>query len=407
VRLKSVKENILPEKANSYRWVVLIIACFGLFTPSYAQYQLPPLAPQIIADLGLSPTQFTSIFSAPMIPAIFLSLVAGLLADKFGIKWTIGIGLILSAIGAFFRIGAGSYQFLFFSMILAGFGATFLNANGAKIIGSWFPPEKIGSMMGIFLAVSTVAMTAGMGTTAMIPGIRTAYILAAALSIAAAVLWVLLMKKPPETGPVQDTPAIPILTCLKVALKSKSVWFVGFCLMGIMGSFVSISSFLPTALGGRGIDPVSAGIYGSAITVGNFLGCLLVPALAGRLGFNKPFLYLNPIIAGLGVAIGWRAPQGALLAICLCITGIAMGGLMPILMSIPIQLPEIGPLYAGTAGGVTGTLQLIGAVVIPTYVVGPIAGTNMDMFFIVGGACMILVFLFSFGLPELGRKKIH
>ncbi|MDR1901954.1 MAG: MFS transporter [Treponema sp.] len=396
----------MSEKTNGYRWVVLIIACFALFSPSYAQYQLPPLAPQIIADLGLTPSQFTGIFSAPMIPAIFLSLVAGLLADKFGIKLTIGIGLVISAVGAFLRIGSGTYQFLFFSMLVTGFGTAFLNTNGPKIIGSWFPPDKVGGMMGIFLAASTLAMTAGMGTTAMLPGLRTAYIIAAVLTILGAVLWLLLMKKPPETETAQGAAqTIPISACLKVVLKSRTVWFVGICLMGIMASVVIISSFLPTILGGRGIDPVAAGIYGSAVTIGNLLGCIFAPVLAGRLGLNKPFLYLFTIISVVGAAFGWQAPQGALLAICLCITGIAMGGLMPLLMSIPVQLPEIGPLYAGTAGGVACTLQLIGAVVIPTYIAGPIAGANMNMFFIVGGACMIMVFLFTLGLPELGKKR--
>jgi NNP family nitrate/nitrite transporter-like MFS transporter len=132
---------------------------------------------------------------------------------------------------------------------------------------------------------------------------------------------------------------------------------------------------------------------------------LFTPVLARRLGLNKPILYLFALIALAGAAFGWRAPQGVLLVICLGITGIAMSGLMPLLMSMPIQLPEIGPRYAGTAGGVIGTLQRIGAVVIPTYIAGPIAGTNVSMFFIVGGACMIIVFLFSLGLPELGKNR--
>jgi NNP family nitrate/nitrite transporter-like MFS transporter len=82
-----------------------------------------------------------------------------------------------------------------------------------------------------------------------------------------------------------------------------------------------------------------------------------------------------------------------------------MGGLMPLLMSIPVQLPEIGPVYAGTAGGFTGTLQLLGAVVIPTYIAAPIAGNNMRLFFLSGGVCMALVFVLVFFLPEPGKKS--
>jgi NNP family nitrate/nitrite transporter-like MFS transporter len=146
-------------------------------------------------------------------------------------------------------------------------------------------------------------------------------------------------------------------------------------------------------------------MYGTAVTIGNLLGCLFVPVIMGRIGRNKPVIYSLVIISAAGAAFGWQAPQGFLLALALGITGIAMGGLIPILMSIPVQLPEIGPAYAGTAGGVVGTLQVLGAVIIPTYVVGPIAGTNISVFFTAAGVCMIATLLSSLGLPELGRKK--
>jgi NNP family nitrate/nitrite transporter-like MFS transporter len=291
-------------------------------------------------------------------------------------------------------------------MLLTGFGAAFLNTNGAKIFGSWFPPEKIGAKMGIFLGASTLGMTAGMGTTALLGGKNIAFTIAAVLSVVTVVLWLLFIKKPREQEMSGEKPVtVPISECLKKTLKNRTIWFVGICLMFIMGCVVIISSFLPTILAGRGINAVSAGAYGSAITIGNLLGCLFVPIFVGRLGLNKPLIYLLAIISAVGAVFGWQAPQGILLVLSLCITGIAMGGLMPLLMSMPIQLPEIGPVYAGTAGGVIGTLQLLGAVIIPTYVVGPIAGTNINIFFIAGGICMIVVFIFGFGLPELGKKK--
>jgi NNP family nitrate/nitrite transporter-like MFS transporter len=396
--------NYMSSQVNNYRWVILAIACIALFSPTYTQYQLSPLAPQIINDLQLTPGQFTGIFTAPMIPSIFLSLAAGILADKFGIKRVIGIGMLISAAGTCLRIVSRDHLLLFSSMLLTGFGAAFLNANGAKILGSWFPPEKTGSMMGIFLAASTAAMTAGMGTTAMLNGISAAYIIAAVISITAFILWLLFMRNPQKQASAEAV-NIPLAECLKKVLKNKTVWFAGFCLLFIMGAVVILSSFLPAILAERGIDAVSAGMYGTAVTIGNLLGCLLVPAIAGRLGRNKPLFTALALMAAAGAAFGWQSPKGIMLVLALGVTGIAMGGLMPLLMTIPVQLPEIGPAYAGTAGGFTGTLQLLGAVVIPASIAGPIAGTNMARFFVVAGACMMFVLLFGFCLPELGAKK--
>jgi NNP family nitrate/nitrite transporter-like MFS transporter len=394
----------MSDKITNYRWVVLVIACIAIFSPSYTQYQLSPLAPQIISDLGLTPGQFSGIFTAPMIPSIFLSIVAGVLADKFGIKRVIGIGMLMSAIGACLRIVSKDHPLLFSSMVLTGFGAAFLSTNGAKVLGSWFPLENIGVAMGIFLASVTLAMTIAMGNTAMLDETSTAYIIAAVISITAFILWLVFMQNPRKQEKVEVV-SIPLSECLKNVLKNKVVWFVGFCLMFTIGSFVVLTSFLPAILSERGIGAVSAGMYGTAVTIGNFLGCLFIPVIAGRIGRNKPLIYILIIISAAGSAFGWQLPQGFLLVLALGITGIAMGGLIPILMSIPIQLPEIGPAYAGTAGGVVATLQVLSAVIIPTYIIGPIAGTNISIFFTAAGICMIAALISGFGLPELGRKK--
>ena len=393
-----------PIQNSNYKWIILVIAGLTIFTPSYVQYQLAPLAPQLFETLKLSTSQFAGIFSAPMIPAIFFSLIAGLLADRFGIKQVIAVGLVISAAGACARIVSGSYITLYLSMILTGFGGAFLNANSAKVLGGWFPLEKLGSMMGILLAGSTLGMTAGMATTAMLPGILTAYIAGAVLMVSAAGLWLLFMKNPAknETAP---SLSIPITDCLKVVVKSRGVWMVGFSLMAILGSNITISSFLPTALVQRGIPAVNAGAYGAAITIGNLIGCIGSPILSIKVGKNRPLLVIFAVISAAGAAFSWKAPQGFLLAVSLCITGISIGGLMPILMSVPIQLPEIGPAFAGTAGGFVSTLQLIGAVAIPSFIAAPLAGNNMSILFIIAGISMLLVSFLSFGIPEVIQNR--
>jgi hypothetical protein len=154
--------------------------------------------------------------------------------------------------------------------------------------------------------------------------------------------------------------------------------------MFILGAYIIIDSFLPAILGERGIGEmgigergigtVAAGVYGTMVSIGKLVGGIVVP------------------------------------------------------LSIPIQLKEIGPAYAGTAGGFASTLQLLGAVIIPSYIAGTIAGTELNKFCNYSGveqfqnffllsrrlnSYQILyysgylhgcVFLFIFGLPELGSK---
>lgn len=110
-------------------------------------------------------------------------IIAGILTDKFGVKKVTTIGLIIMSVGLWIRPFAASYLPMYIAMILAGFGITFLNVNMSKILGSWFPPDRIGPMMGITMVGCTLGMTFGMGTTAMLPSTEFAFILAAVMEL--------------------------------------------------------------------------------------------------------------------------------------------------------------------------------------------------------------------------------
>lgn len=140
------------EKAiDSQRWKVLFIIWFALFSGAYAQYQVPPLVNEIIHSLNLTNVQFSSIVTAPMIPAVLFSIIAGTISDRIGVKPIITIRLIIGSIGTTFRFLAIGYWQIFVLMALSGFGVAFINANISKILGDWFPAEKISKTMGICL----------------------------------------------------------------------------------------------------------------------------------------------------------------------------------------------------------------------------------------------------------------
>lgn len=394
-------------KKSYYKWIVLAIVCFAIFSTSYTQYQLSPLATQLMEMFNLAMGQFSSVFSAPMIPGIFLSLVAGLLVDKFGIKKVIGISLIISVIGTCLRVTAGDFSMMFLCMIMSGVGATFLNSNAAKIVGSYFPKNKISMAMSVFLGASTLSMAIAIGTTGFFSSIKSAFICAAIISLVGTVMWILFVKNPEATNEQegQSQMSATFGESLKVVIKSKTVWVVGLCLAGILACNVAISSFLPTALIGRGIGVAAAGLYGSILIFGSFVGILLVPVIANKLGKTKPAMLVVALIAALSGVFCWTLPEGIMLGVGLFICGVAVMGIMPLLMSIPVQLREIGPEYAGTAGGFTGTLELMGAVIIPTYVITPIAGKNMNVFFVLVGICMVIVAVLTILLPEVMKEQ--
>lgn len=257
--------------------------------------------------------------------------------------------------------------------------------------------------MGIYFSAAGVGMSVALASSAMFPNIKSAFVTAGLAMLVIGILWVLFIKAKPEGAP--DLPVMPVSKYIGVTAKSRNVWLVGIALMFFMGANMTFSGFLPNALNGaRGIDPVTAGVMASVVTFGTILGSLVGPAVSDRIGLIKPFLAPVAILGAVIMYLSW-AMTGTMTWILLAILGILLGMSPPLLMAFPMLLPEIGPVYAGTAGGIMATLQLIGAFFIPSFIIAPIAGQNFTVLFALGSASCLIFGLITLLLPELGAKS--
>jgi len=394
--------NDTPKPAP-YRWVILMVMWFSTFIGCLTQFQVAALAFKIIPALHLSSPQFALIMSAPMLPAVLLSLAAGSLADRFGVKRVVTVGFAFSVVGVYFRYAATNFTTLFILMILAGLSSALLNANAAKLLGAWFPMEKMGTAMGLYFSSAATGITVALATSALFPSTKSAFVTAGIFMLAVWIAWMALIKAKPEGAP--EMPVMPVSKYLGVVAKSKNVWLVGLGLMFFMGSNMAFSGFLPNALNAvRGVDPVTAGLLASIVTIGTMLGAIVGPAMSDRVGRIKPFLAPVCILGAITMYVAWIVPTGAIMWATLFSLGILMGISSPLLMAFPMLLPEIGPAYAGTAGGMIATLQLLGAFIIPAFIITPLAGSNFSLLFSLSSLFFLLLGVVSLFLPELGAK---
>lgn len=380
--------------------VIFAVMFLAMLVGNYFQYQLSPIAGRVMESLHLSPTQFSSIFSAPMIPAIVLSIVAGILSDRFGIKKVCGAAVVIATAGLCWRPFAQSYETFFAAMILGGVGTTFLNVNVAKIMGRYCAAEKTGTMVGMVMMGSTFGMTLGTATTAAFPSVQTALLVAAAGEVVILILWFLLMdgdRGSTETESGQQK--ISLTDSIGAVLKCRYIWVLGLCMMCILGCNTAMGSFVPMALQSRGASEAAAGLVVTGMMVGNLIGTFTGPRLIVASKNKRTVIMFLGILSAVTAASSWMLPTfAAFLGLMAC--GFGMGSLLPVFMAMPMQLKEIGPAYAGTAGGVTSTLELLGAVIIPTYIITPIAGANYTLYFLLAGACMVIMAGCSIFLPN-------
>ncbi len=385
--------------SNSRRILCVIVFALAYAAPNFAQYQVSPLGPEIKALFALSDEKFQSLFTAPMLPAIFLGFISGMMVDRFGYKPILAVAIALTAIGAWGRFYSTGYGMMFASMVLMGFSAAFISANGAKILSNFFHPERISVVMGIVLTITTTGMVLSMAFTTSMGRYR-AFLLAAILAALVLVLWIAVMPnlKPARKEDGQGE-KLSLGRSVLAVLKNRYVWNTGIVIFFVNACMTGMGSFIPTALQSRGFNADAAGWAGAFLMVGNLLGSLLTPTISLKTGKFRLVLAICGIVAALGCCFAWRLP-GVWLYVGLVIVGYTFGSGMAQTLSLSVRLPGVGPALAGTAGGLISTLDLLGAKLLPGYVASAIAGGNRGVFFMILGLFAIPWMIGVFLLPK-------
>jgi NNP family nitrate/nitrite transporter-like MFS transporter len=191
---------------------------------------------------------------------------------------------------------------------------------------------------------------------------------------------------------------------LKVTVRNKYVWILAGSILFAFSAHISFTSVLQSALGSKGVPAIAAGFYGALYQIGSLAGCLITPPLVSKRDGYKPILACYSLLGAVGIAFAWLAPQGILLGGGLFLTGIVLGGIITLFYSLPVQLPGIGNEYAGTAGGISSTLQMAGPVILSSMIVVPLTQGSYPNMYLVTGAQMIVVLILSFFMPEIRRR---
>lgn len=393
------------KKLKRYGLLVTIICFFVFFIGSYAQYQLSPLSLQVMEELSINESQFSMLFTASLFPAIFLSLISGLLVDRFGARKSVGAALIIAAIGTVGRIFAGGFGVMFACMLISGTGCLFITSSSAKILVPYYSGAKLGAAVGIVTAGSNVAMFVATATTAWFPSTHAAWIFAGVIAVILLACWFLFIKKEGSAGE-EAVEAAPIGESLRTCLKNKYIWLDGITLLLMMLGQVAVASFMPQVLQqNQGMSATVSGYMTSAWMLGAIFGATMGPRFFDKTGRSRVYVIACIVVMSLGVAFAWLITSPVLLAVVLFICGAALCQFMPILYAFPVTLPEIGSVYAATANGLAATLQMIGASLIPSYILAPIFGSNFGGMFLTSGIlCLISVVTISM-LPMFGKTE--
>jgi cyanate permease len=387
-------------------WVILVCAWLMGFALESPLFCVPPVMHIITEELRLSYAQSGFIFSVPLIILAAIAIPSGALADRIGIRKAAGIGIIVIAAGSLLRGTATDFWTLLVFTCLYGVGLGLVLPNLPKLVGSWFPPQRIGFVTGLYTTgiVFGIALSVAITLPVVFPITNTfqgVFYIWTIPAVAAAIVWWIVVKEP-QPGRRQSGPVGEVNRSSYRIWTSGSLWLVTILFFIINYVTFSWLGWAPQLMMDKGAPPALAALMASVMPWVSIPLTFAAPWASDRIGSRKLFLWPSFALFALVLVSAIYAPVSLGWAVVV-VVGLAAGAQLPIILSL---LPDLVPAEGiGRAGGMVMSIGYIGGLVGPWlggYILDITGTLNLNLV-ILAGLSAVGVYL-SLKLPETGVR---
>lgn len=338
----------------------LALALLAFAVTFWAWNLIGPLGVRYTQLLGLSAQQKSLLVATPVLVGSLGRIVTGALTDRFGGRVMFTTLAVVSVVPVLLVALAGSLKsyplLLVFALLLGVAGTTF--AVGIPFVNAWYHPSRRGFATGLF--------GAGMGGTALsafftprfvawFGYVVTHVILAVALLVTAAIVWVG-MRNAPGWQPNRN----PVLPKLAAAARLPVTWQMSFLYAVTFGGFVAFSTYLPTYLKDvYDFSLTAAGTRTAGFAIAAVVARPLGGILADRVGSARVVLVSLAGAAVLAIVVALQPPPelaagAAFVAMALAL-GLGTGGVFAwVARRAPAERVGSVAGIVGAAGGLGG-----------------------------------------------------
>jgi MFS family permease len=334
------------------------------------QFQsIAPVAPLVVADLGIGYAQLGLLIGLYLLPGAVFSLAGGVLGQRFGNRRAALSGLGLMVIGGLVTASSGSLWLAGSGRLVSGAGGVLLNLILAKMTAEWFAGKEISTAMSVMLTSWPLGIALGasiFGAVGAASSWRLVQQLAAAFAAGGFVILALLGRDAPGVGITGAS--IRFLPNLSprgwaLALTAGVAWML------FNVGFIVLVGFGPGLLHARGATLGQAGFLVSLAIWVSVISVPLGGALADRT--RRP---------NLAIVLGCMLTAGAVAAlpligspiVWLLLAGV-VAGLVPgaVVALVPGSMP---PAQLAAALGVFYAMYYLGMAAMQ-----PVAGLLLDV----------------------------
>ncbi|MEM1539281.1 MAG: MFS transporter [Candidatus Bathyarchaeia archaeon] len=343
---------------NSYRWKILGLTYVCQLSFALVFQSVPPLLNLIVDEFKITQAQAGLLMSLFAFPGVFLSILGGMICDRFGARKVGLASLSLMILGTFFLGLSNSFVPMAFSRAVSGIGSALMAVVLPQLLSRWFMHKELGMAMGVFntaMPLGTITSFNVLGFVGATLGWRASIFLTTVSSMGAFLLFLLLFKDPEPQS--KEPQAIAMHSLLRIG---KPIWLTGLTWSLFNASFISFLTFAPNLFMIKGYEITSASFLTSTVMMGSLFLSPLIGYLVKKFGREEVFI----MIGGLSLATSIFSFSVINLPIPLTVLIALFAALVPApIFSLPSKI--VKPQNLGLAFGIMVTCSNAGVLIGP------------------------------------------
>lgn len=291
------------QKTLSYRYLIYALVALAYFLVYFHRTSTAVMATDLSAAFGIAPTAI-GLFSSMYFYAYAIGqLPAGILADKWGIRNTMSLFVLVAGLGAILFGMSSSFNTALVARFLVGLGVGFVYVPAMRFLADWFKKDEFATYSGVLLAVGnagSLASTAPLVALMAAIGWRSSMTFVGIASLVVAVLlYMFLRNKPEDVGganindiqgitAVSTTP-IGIVESLGILVRNYNFWTIAAMFFVLYGTIMGFQGMWagPYLMNVYHLTKAEAASILMLIPIGMIFGCPISGVVADKLIKSK------------------------------------------------------------------------------------------------------------------------
>lgn len=354
---------------------MMLILCFlAPFAFISSMQAVPPLLPHIMEEYGLTHTIASMLMLLVALPGVFISVLSGILVDRYGAKNLVSIGLALVCVGDLLSAYPALFVVMEVGRLVLGVGGALTVVSAMALVSQWFSQEERGLAMGIFginMPLATIFSFNLLGALGSMYSWRLSVLTSLGVSIAILFIW---MAGAREKRTLKKNKS----SKLSFNSGNRQIWLLGLAWATFNMAAISFTTWGPKLFEDFWMLVSSrANLLASMIMI----GALITPLtgyISDRLGRRKILIISSAF--GMAVLL-FLLPffSGSTLFLLIALLGLVAAFLPPSIFALPAEILDqdsiglgygilnscvnigiiTGPLLTGALIDLTGNVTIV------------------------------------------------